>query len=510
MVGLAPPQSSGGPDGDQSTETPRWKHDHRTHHRRRVLDDDRHRCHHRDDGAPMTSLPPPAPLARPIGAPPVVPPFTAPPEPIPERPWWRRWYGPLFSARTWTETLHLLLDLPLGIATFVVAVVLLSLSLGLMITLLGLPLLVFTIWVGRAIGVIERGRVRWLLGVPLPAFPPVPTGGGLWRQTKRRLGDGAGWRGLAYAPVALGWGIVSFVVTVVVWSVALAAATAPIYLPWGGADFGGSVNWVGATAIVVGYAIVGWLLLAAAPRITHALASASRSLIGAMLSPGRAAVLEARVETLQESRDASVEGSALELRRIERDLHDGAQQRLVGLAMDLGLARERLANGGDPARAAELVERAHNEAKLAITELRDLVRGIHPAVLTDRGLDPALSAVAARCPIPVDVQVDLPDRPPPTIEAAAYFVVSEALTNVAKHSRARHAWVDVSRREDGLVVSVRDDGVGGAQVQPDGGLAGLRDRVTAVEGRFRLASPTDGPTTLLVELPYAAERPCES
>jgi signal transduction histidine kinase len=350
--------------------------------------------------------------------------------------------------------------------------------------------------------VIERARVRWLLGVHLPPFPPVAKGGGVWQQLKRHLGDGAGWRGLLYAPVALGWGIASFVITVLFWSVGLAGATFPLYAPWGGADYGDAIHGAALVALVVAETAVGWLVLAAAPRVIHGLARASEKIIGSMLSPGRAAVLEARVETLQESRDASVEGSALELRRIERDLHDGAQQRLVGLAMDLGLARERLAAGADPARAAELVERAHDEAKLAITELRDLVRGIHPAVLTDRGLDAALSAVAARCPIPVNLQVQLPDRPAPAIEAAAYFVVSEALTNVAKHSRAHHAWVDLSRREDVLVISVRDDGVGGAHVQPNGGLAGLRDRVTAVEGRLRLASPVEGPTTLMVELPW--------
>jgi signal transduction histidine kinase len=160
-----------------------------------------------------------------------------------------------------------------------------------------------------------------------------------------------------------------------------------------------------------------------------------------------------------------------------------------------------LERSDDPAGTAVLVGHAHDEAKRAITELRELVRGIHPAVLADRGLDAALSSVAARCPIPVELQVDLPERPRAPVEATAYFVVAEALTNVAKHSRARSVRVRVSRRGPTVTVEVTDDGIGGAVVQQAGGLAGLADRVRAVEGTLRLASPAGGPTTLLAELP---------
>lgn len=192
-----------------------------------------------------------------------------------------------------------------------------------------------------------------------------------------------------------------------------------------------------------------------------------------------------------------------ERRRIERDLHDGAQQRLVSVAMNLGLAKEHIAEADDP-RARELVERAHEEAKQAIVELRDLVRGIHPAVLTDRGLDPAVSALAARCPVPVTVQSDLARRLPAVTEAAAYFVVAEALTNVAKHSGATAASVRLTDRGDTVVVEVHDDGNGGATEREGGGLQGLRDRVRAVDGRLRIASPEGGPTTLIAELPCAS------
>ena len=228
------------------------------------------------------------------------------------------------------------------------------------------------------------------------------------------------------------------------------------------------------------------------------------AIIRALLGPSGTAVLQQRVEQLSESREASVDAAEAERRRIERDLHDGAQQRLVALAMDLGLAKERLERGDDDAATVALVGHAHDEAKRAITELRELVRGIHPAVLADRGLDAALSALAARCPVPVDLQVDLPERPPAAIEATAYFVVGEALTNVAKHSKARSVRVRVTRRGPILAVEVTDDGVGGAVVHRSGGLAGLADRVRAVEGTLRLASPAGGPTTLLAELPCAS------
>jgi signal transduction histidine kinase len=211
--------------------------------------------------------------------------------------------------------------------------------------------------------------------------------------------------------------------------------------------------------------------------------------------------LTQRVEELTVSRDASVEGAGVELRRIERDLHDGAQQRLVALAMDLGLARERMATEGDSERATELVTRAHEEAKQAIVELRELVRGIHPSVLTDRGLDAALSALAARSPVPIELDVTLDRRPPASIEAAAYFVVAESLANIAKHSRAKRGSVRIRERSGVLAIDIFDDGVGGAVEHPGGGLSGLRDRILAVEGRLRVSSPVGGPTLLTVELP---------
>ena len=415
-------------------------------------------------------------------------------------------FRPLFRGRTWLETTHLLLDLPVGIATFTVVVTLISLSFGLLVTLIGIPLLMATIFSGRLIGIVERWRARTFLGTELRAFRPLDLRGSLWRKIKKTLGDGPGWRGIAYGVLMLPWGILTFTLTVVLWSVAVTSATAPIWGLWARPQFGDTyvlTGW-GRVGYTAGVFVIGVVLLAVVPRIVHGLAVIGRGMIRLFLSPGREEELSERVEQLTVSRAASVEGAATELQRIERDLHDGAQQRLVALAMDLGLARERLEAGGDPARATELVAKAHEESKLAIAELRELVRGIHPAVLSDRGLDAALSALAARSPVPVDLDADLDERPPAAVEAAAYFVVAEALTNVAKHSRARHAWVSITQHDGDLVVEIRDDGIGGAIIAPRGGLSGLRDRVTAIDGRLRIASPEGGPTMIVAELPCAS------
>jgi signal transduction histidine kinase len=202
------------------------------------------------------------------------------------------------------------------------------------------------------------------------------------------------------------------------------------------------------------------------------------------------------VDTLEETRAGMVAAADAERRRIERDLHDGAQQRLVALAMTLGRARA----SEDPTHTQRLVAEAHGEAKEALVELRNLARGIHPAVLTDRGLDAAVSALAARCPVPVAVDVDHPRRGHPGPEAIAYFFVAEALTNVAKHAQASRAWLSAELQGDQLVVEVLDNGIGGAELNGNG-LGGLRDRVRAVDGEMHVVSPLGHGTNLRVELP---------
>jgi signal transduction histidine kinase len=421
-----------------------------------------------------------------------------------------RAYAPLAQPATWTATLQLLLNLALGIAWFTIIVTMLSLSAGLMITLIGVPLLVATVQIGRAIGAAERARVRMVWSERLPSFPRPIASGTWWQRSRRLIADGAGWRGVGYSFIALPWGIVTFTLTVVIWSVTLSLVSVPIVGAFVSETDTSGVYRFGRNYVLHGWGRVGYgggacllglLLLIAAPRAIRGLARADRWIVRSVLSPDPNRALTQRVEELTVSRDASVEGAGIELRRIERDLHDGAQQRLVGLAMDLGLARERLASGADPERAAELVIRAHEESKLAISELRDLVRGIHPSVLTDRGLDAALSALVARSPVPIQLDVDLSRRPPAAIEAAAYFVVAESLANIAKHSHATRGSVRVTGGDRVLHIDISDDGVGGAVEHPGGGLSGLRDRIAAVEGRLRISSPAGGPTMLAVELP---------
>ncbi len=213
----------------------------------------------------------------------------------------------------------------------------------------------------------------------------------------------------------------------------------------------------------------------------------------------RARALRTRVDDLRDARQRILTAADDERRRIERDLHDGAQQRLVALSLTLRLAEARLVS--DPASAAELVAQAREEVQLAVEELRELARGIHPALLSDRGLGAALEALATRAPVPVQVS-GVPSaqlcRP---VEACAYFVTAEALTNVAKYAQASEASVHVSIEDDCLRVQVRDDGVGGADPSTGSGLRGLRDRVDALDGHLELDSPRGGGTTVTVEIP---------
>jgi signal transduction histidine kinase len=413
----------------------------------------------------------------------------------------RRWFAPYLSATLWKQSAHLLADLGVGIALFTWVVTMLSLSGGLAITLVGLPLLAITVASGRWIATAERARIRALLGVTLAQWPGIAPAGTFWQRMTRRFSDRAGWKGLLYGLVMLPWGIVTFTATVTLWSVAWSLAAFPLYgwwVPtWGDGFHPHGLKLVG---VVLGSGLVGLVLVAVLPIVMRAMTTAGAGIARALLAPDEAAALQQRVVELTERREATTESAAQELRRIERDLHDGAQQRLVSMAMNLGMAKDRMEQIEDP-RARELVAQAHDEAKQAIVELRELVRGIHPAVLTDRGLDAAVSALVARCPVPVTVATDLPRRLPSSVEGTAYFVVAEALTNMAKHSRASHGSVRITDRGETLQVEIHDDGIGGAQAVGLGGLHGLVDRVRGVDGELRLSSPEGGPTTLVAEIP---------
>jgi signal transduction histidine kinase len=242
--------------------------------------------------------------------------------------------------------------------------------------------------------------------------------------------------------------------------------------------------------------------LFAVPRAAAGLVRLEQRIALALLRDDRAEALQQRVSDLTESRAGAVDAADAERRRIERDLHDGAQQHLVSMALNLGIAKATLKDL--PPEVQQVIDEAHRAAKESIEELNNLVRGLHPSVLDELGLDPALSGLAARAPFPVRLRVDAPGRAEPAVEAVAYFVVSEALTNIAKHARATRAEVTVTRIGGILRVIVTDDGTGGADPSGGTGLRGLAQRVSSVDGAFRISSPTGGPTVMTVELPCSA------
>ncbi|MHC5908136.1 sensor histidine kinase [Streptomyces sp. S6] len=378
---------------------------------------------------------------------------TAPDEPLPP-------VRPAYDAVTWKEIVHLLLNLPIALVGFVYAVTMLAVGSGLAVTVVGLPVIAFGLMGSRAMGRFERARARVLLGVRVeePSKVPWRKGHGFLPVLWTALKDPVAWRTVLYDVIRLAWGILTFTVVLV-------------------------------------SLFVAWPVL---PYVARGFANVDRAMVRALLSPSDE--LERRIAELESDRGVVVDTAAADLRRIERDLHDGAQARLVNLAMGLGLAKEKLLE--DPDTAAEMVAEAHGEVKLALQELRDLARGIHPAVLTDRGLDAALSSVASRCTVPVKVTADLPARPAPAIEGIAYFTVSELLQNISKHSGARTASVDVWRSDERLLIQVSDDGNGGASLDKGTGMRGLADRLGAVDGLFVVDSPPGGGTTVTAELPW--------
>ncbi|MET7286228.1 sensor domain-containing protein [Streptomyces sp. NPDC005573] len=367
-----------------------------------------------------------------------------------------------YDVHTWKEIAHLLLNLPVAVLGFVYVFSAVLVSGVLTLTVVGLPLLAACLLGARQLGKLERGRSRALLGVRVEEPTPLPLarGGGMAQRLWMALKDPVAWRTLLYDLIRLPWGILTF-----------------------------------CTVLVSLFVL--WPVL---PFIARGFANVDRAMVRGLLSPSDE--LERRIAELESDRGVVVDTAAADLRRIERDLHDGAQARLVNLAMGLGLAKEKLLEGQADEQVAAMVDEAHGEVKLALQELRDLARGIHPAVLTDRGLDAALSSVASRCTVPVKVTAELPARPAPAIEGIAYFTVSELLQNISKHSGARTASVDVWRAEERLLIQVRDDGRGGATLERGSGMRGLAERLGAVDGLFVVDSPAGGPTVVTAELPW--------
>ncbi len=413
-----------------------------------------------------------------------------------------------WSPAAWRQTLYLVGGIPVQIAALAVILVpaVAARRIIWVVPIMGLAAVVFLAL--PLLTRIQRYRLRTTAGIDIPPRPGLPdrwTGPGLVAMVRAR----STWQQAGYHLLV---------------GPALAAATALAFLLWlGGASYTILYTWAwtrpdgtllrgGQSAGVAHVPVLQWIpldaaltaggivALVAAPWFSAAVGSLDARAARALLGPSREEELQLRVEQLTQTRAGAVDAADAERRRLERDLHDGTQQRLVSLAIRLGMARAERP-GGEQAQL--VIAEAHEEAKAALAELRNLIRGLHPPVLEDRGLDAALSGVAARMPIPVKVTVDVSRRPAATIEAVAYFVVSEGLTNISKHAQATQAEVFVHRAEDRLHIIVTDDGVGGADPARGTGLAGLAKRAASVDGSFEIASPAGGPTLLTVDLPCA-------
>jgi signal transduction histidine kinase len=434
-----------------------------------------------------------------------------------------------WSPRAWARAVYLFGAIPAQLLAVTVPAILLDWLTGLRFVVAqhGYRALTWAVWQPRylpawlvallvlifalpALTGIHRHRLRATAGAEIPP-QPAPLKSLSVRSVVFAVRSGATWRQLGYHLVAGPALAAAGVAALGVWLAGVLYTLVYVYawalphesLLWRGQRAGGpgrDLPTMLHIPIDVYLTAAGIILLAAAPWFTGAVAALDARAARSLLGPSRTEELEHRVEHLAQTRAGVVDAADAERRRLERDLHDGTQQRLVALAMNLGMAR---AQATTVEHAQQAIAEAHEDAKAALFELRNMIRGLHPAVLEDRGLDAALSGVAARIPVPVRLTVELPRRPPPVIEAVAYFVVSEALTNVAKHAQASQAEVVVQRSDDRLHIIVSDDGVGGADPSRGTGLAGLTKRALSVDGTFEIDSPAGGPTLLTVDLPCA-------
>ncbi|MFF2940772.1 sensor histidine kinase [Streptomyces niveus] len=406
----------------------------------------------------------------------------------------------ILSSWPWRVWAHLLGGALTGLASLLLLAAL-AVS-GLLLSVIGVDLvLMLAATFGVPAAAVERRRMRLVEPVPVPDPHRSLVGAGRRGRLRTRLRERATWRELGYvvvfAPlqvcvglalaIGLTFAVVLLAAPLIVWN---AGPEDVMIIP--GRPVESPLHALPATA-------AGLLALVLCAYAAGLLAGAQVKTAVFVLSPRDE---ERQVVELTRSRARLADAFEAERRRIERDLHDGAQAQLVALTMTLGLAELELRESGSP--ATELVSRARGEARLALTQLRDLVRGIYPQVLTDHGLDAAVAEIALRSPIPVDVDIDLPRRLPDAVETVAYFTVTEALTNAAKHSGATELTVVGRLKRGTLTLVITDNGRGGAVPSAGAGLQGLADRVAILKGRLVVSSPVGGPTRVGVEVPCSA------
>jgi signal transduction histidine kinase len=426
-------------------------------------------------------------------------PMTNTPEPASARPAER----PTVLRRLALDTAYNLSALPLAIIGFVVVVTGIAVGVGLLVIWVGLAVLAGTLFAMRGLAHLERLRLRnlQLRSAPSPIYRVAAPDAGPIRKVLTPLRDPQSWLDSLWGVAGFVTGIIAFVFTVTWWAGALGGLSYWFWQKYLPNDDTTLVELMGIghgqraeSALYLAFGVIFVLTLPAAIRavsVTHG------GLASALLSSR--AELQAEVRRVAGSRESAHRAEADSLRRLERDIHDGPQQRLVRLTMDLGRARKQMAD--DPERASEAIESALAQARETVDELRSLSRGIAPPLLVDRGLRVALEEMLRGSVVPVQPTIDVPDHLPPHVETAVYFVVSEALTNVAKHSGAQQAWVSVIAADDAVTVVVEDDGIGGAHESKGLGLAGLRQRLAGVDGVLGVTSPAGGPTVLEARIP---------
>jgi signal transduction histidine kinase len=409
------------------------------------------------------------------------------------------------------DTQFILLGFPLGLITVVLCMVGFFLGLGLTVLWVGLPLMMTTVMLARGFATLERARIAPVLRrrMPHPIYKRA-TAPGFWRRVLTPLGDGQSWLDLLHGMFRFIPSTFAFAFALVWWVGALGGLTFVLWdwsIPRGpdNTDLPELLGMGGAWSTrVVFYTAVGIFFAGTLYPVVRGVALLEALFARGLLSGvnelrEQVAEAEAARDTAQAQKAAAVSAEATALRRLERDIHDGPQQRLVRLAMDLGRAEQQFTT--DPEAARATVAEALTQTRETLDELRALSRGIAPPILVDRGLQAALTALAGRSTIPVDLDTPPMNRLDPGVESTAYFVVAEALTNTAKHSQATEVQVSLRRYESSLMVTIADDGVGGASLAKGHGLAGLTDRVQAAGGILTVESPAGGGTTLTAALP---------